>query len=147
MKQTKTKKIVGITFGSFDLTHAGHYLMFREAKEHCDYLIVGLHLDPSVERKNKNKPIQTLREREIQLRACKYIDKIVLYKTEADLVKILEKIKPDVRIIGEDWKGRNYTGKGLPIKMVFNSRKHNYSTTNLRTRIINAYLKTSKIKS
>ena len=141
------KKRIGITFGAFDLTHAGHYLMFKEAKKHCDFLIVGLQSDPSIDRKSKNKPIQSLKEREIQLESCKYIDKIVHYNTESDLVKILKKIKPDVRIIGADWKGKNYTGLGLPIKIIFNSRNHNFSTTNLRKRVIDAYLKEKKGKN
>ncbi len=143
MKEKNNKKIVGFTCGSFDLTHAGHYLMFREIKEKCDYLIVGLQSDPSIDRKEKNKPIQSLKERKIQLEACKYIDKIMHYKTEEDLIKLLKTIMPDIRFLGEDWKNKNYTGKNLPIKIIFNSRSHNYSSTNLRKRIIDFHKKQS----
>ncbi len=135
----KNKNIVGFTCGSFDITHAGHYLMFQEVKKKCDFLIVGLQSDPSTDRKEKNRPIQTIKERKIQLSACKYVDKIVTYHTEADLIKLLKKIKPDVRFLGADWKNKNFTGKDLPIKIVFNNRKHDYSSTNLRNRIIESF--------
>lgn len=139
----KNKKIIGFTCGAFDLTHAGHYLMFQEIKKKCDYLIVGLHIDPSLDRKDKNKPIQSLKERMIQLKACKYIDKIITYNTEVGLYKLLKKLKPDVRFMGADWKGKpNYARDRLPeMKVVYNSRNHNYSTTNLRRRIIENYKK------
>ena len=143
-KKSKGKKIIGFTCGAFDLTHAGHYLMFQEVKKKCDFLIVGLQIDPSIDRKNKNKPVQTLAERMIQLKACKYIDKIIVYKTEKGLVELLKKLRPDVRFVGDDWKNKNYTGKNLPIKVIFNSRNHNYSTTNLRQRVINEYKKHKK---
>jgi len=136
--QKKSRKIVGFTCGTFDLTHAGHYLMFEECKGQCDSLIVGLQHDPSVDRPHKNKPIQTLRERKIQLGACKHIDKIILYRTEKDLMRLLKKLKPDVRFIGADWKGRRFTGEELPIKILFNTRNHSYSSTNLRKRILKA---------
>ena len=134
------KKIIGFTCGAFDLTHAGHYLMFEEIRKKCDFLIVGLHLDPSVDRKNKNKPIQTLEERMIQLEACKYIDKIIVYKTEVGLYELLKKLKPDIRFMGADWKNRpNYSRDRLPdMKVIYNSRDHNYSTTNLRKRVLKA---------
>ena len=140
---SQKKKILGFTCGAFDLTHAGHYLMFAEVRKKCDYLIVGLQKDPSVDRKNKNKPVQSLKEREIQLKACKYIDKIVYYKTEIGLYYLLKKIKPDVRFIGIDWKDKpNYSRDKLTeIKVIYNSRNHNYSTTNLRRRIIENYKK------
>lgn len=127
--------IKGFTCGAFDLTHAGHYLMFEEVRKQCDYLIVGLQTDPSIDRKNKNKPIQSIKERKIQLKACKYIDEILLYKTEKDLYKLLKKLKPDIRFVGMDWKGKHFTGDDLPIKIIFNTRKHNYSSSNLRKRI------------
>ncbi len=126
------KKIIGFTCGAFDLTHAGHYLMFKECKKFCDYLIVGLQTDPSIDRKNKNKPVQSLPERIIQLDSCKYIDKILVYKTEKDLIKLLKKTKIDIRFVGADWKGKNFTGKDLPIKIVYNSRNHKYSSSRLR---------------
>lgn len=129
------KKIIGFTCGTFDLTHAGHYLMFAEVKDKCDFLIIGLQTDPSIDRKNKNKPIQSVKERLIQLKACKYIDKVIIYKTENDLINLLKKIKPDVRFLGMDWKGKKFTGKELPIKVIYNSRKHNYSSSLLRKKI------------
>jgi len=94
--------IKGITAGAFDLLHAGHVLMLKEAKEQCDYLIVALQTDPTIDRPEKNKPTQTLEEREIQLLGCRYVDEIVMYNTEAELYDLLAKIKPDIRIIGAD---------------------------------------------
>jgi glycerol-3-phosphate cytidylyltransferase len=135
--------IKGITFGAFDLPHAGHCLMLEEAKQHCDWLIVGLQNDPSetpveYRGKKKNKPIQRLDERYIQLKANRYVDEIVTYNTEEDLYKLLLELKPDIRIIGADWQGKKFTGYDLPMKVYFNSRNHGYSTTELRERIKNA---------
>lgn len=134
--EKRNKKTIGFTCGAFDITHAGHYLMFAENRAKCDFLIVGLQIDPSLDRPNKHKPIQSIKERLIQLKACKYIDKVVIYKTEKDLVKLLKKINPDVRFLGMDWKGRKFTGKELPIKVIFNTRNHNYSSSNLIKRIV-----------
>jgi glycerol-3-phosphate cytidylyltransferase len=136
-KRGRQKKIIGFTCGAFDLTHAGHYLMFKECKEKCDYLIVGLQTDPSIDRPEKNTPVQTLKERKIQLEACKYIDKIVLYDTEIDLYKLLKKLKPDIRFMGADWKNRpNYSRDRLPnMKVIYNSRDHDYSSRSLRERV------------
>jgi glycerol-3-phosphate cytidylyltransferase len=128
----------GITFGTFDLCHAGHMLMFKEAKEQCDYLIVGLHSDPSLERPRKNKPIMSLAERKIILEGIKYIDEIVTYDLEEDLIDILVDYKPDVRIIGADWKNKHFTGFELPIETYYNTRGHGYSSTELRERIKHA---------
>ena len=133
----------GITFGAFDILHAGHCLMLEEAKKHCDYLIVGLQRDPSItlmgyRGKKKNKPIQAIEEREIQLRANRNVDEIVLYNTEEDLYNLLLKIKPDIRIIWTDWKGKKFTGWDLPIEVYYNSRGHSYSSTELRGRIKNS---------
>ncbi len=130
----------GFTCGAFDLLHAGHYLMLKEAKERCYYLIAGLHSDPSTEGKEyrgkkKNRPIQSLEERRIQLEGCKYVDEIWVYDTEDELYELLKKLKPDIRIIGADWKGKKYTGWDLDIPVYFNSRDHDYSTTNLRKRV------------
>lgn len=132
--------IKGFTAGAFDLPHAGHCLMLEEAKKQCDWLIIGLQNDPSATSekyrgKKKNKPIQRLDERYIQLKANRYVDEIVMYDTEEDLYKLLVELKPDVRIIGADWEGKKYTGHDLPIKVYFNSRNHSYSTTELRQRI------------
>lgn len=137
MEKKNKKKIIGFTCGSFDITHAGHYLMFAEVKKKCDYLVVGLQTDPSIDREYKNKPIQSVKERLIQLESCKYIDKVITYKTENGLVKLLKKIKPDVRFLGDDWKGKDFTGKDLPIKVVFNKRDHNFSSSSLRAKIVN----------
>lgn len=125
----------GFTCGAMDLLHAGHVLMLKECKEICDYLIVGLQTDPSTDRPTKNRPIQSLEERRIQLEGCKYVDEIVIYDTEADLVNLLKTLKPDVRIIGADWKGKKYTGYELDIEVVFNNRDHGYSSSDLRRRI------------
>ena len=130
--------IKGFTASAFDLLHAGHVLMLKECKGNCDYLIVGLHSDPTIDRPWKNKPIEILEERKIRLEGCKYVDEIVVYDTEEDLRNLLIKIKPDVRFIGIDHKDKPFTGDDLPIRIHFNSRNHNYSSTNLRERIKNA---------
>ena len=145
MSEKKYKR--GVTVGAFDLCHAGHILMFKECKEICDYLIVGLQDDPSVDPEYrlkekggqiKNKPVMSLEERKIILEGIKYIDEVFVYTTEADLYEKLKNLKYDVRIIGADWKGKKYTGHELPIEMYFNSRDHHYSTTELRDRIFRA---------
>jgi glycerol-3-phosphate cytidylyltransferase len=133
----------GFTAGAFDILHAGHCLMLEEAKKHCDYLIVGLQNDPSTTSeeyrgKRKDKPVQRLDERYIQLMANRYVDQVVIYDTEEDLYKLLKDLMPDIRIIGMDWKGKNYTGHDLPIEVYFNSRSHTYSATELRKRICEA---------
>lgn len=131
-------KIIGFTCGAFDLCHAGHILMFRNAKSLCDYLIVGLQEDPSVDRPDtKNRPIMSVKERLIILEGIKYIDEIFTYKTEKDLYNWLKKNQKriDVRILGEDWKGKKITGQDLSIKIYFNKRTHKFSTTELRDRV------------
>ena len=130
----------GFTCGAFDLCHAGHVLMFKECKEYCDYLIVGLHTDPTIDRPEKNKPIQSLEERRIQLEAIRYIDKVITYDTEEELYNILKEntYNINVRIIGADWEGKQFTGHDLPLETVFNSRSHSYSTSELRKRIVDA---------
>ena len=136
MLQIKTPKTrVGITASAFDLLHAGHIMMLREAKEQCDYLIAALQTDPTIDRASKNKPVQSIVERMIQLEACKYVDEIVVYATEQDLRDILLSYPIDVRILGDEYKGTEFTGHDLPIENYFNSRKHSFSTTELRTRI------------
>ena len=126
---------IGFTCGSFDLLHAGHVLMLEECINNCDFLIVGLQTDPTVDRKEKQKPIQTVYERFIQLRAVKYIDEIVVYETEADLKNVLLSMKPEIRFLGEDHKEKGYTGKGIEgIEIYFNTRKNDYSSTDLRNR-------------
>lgn len=129
--------ILGFTCGSMDLLHPGHLRMLKECQEQCDFLVVGLQSDPTIDRPEKNKPIETLEERKERLEACKYVDDILVYNTEADLLKLLEFVDPTVRFIGADWQGKQYTGHELPIKVIFNSRNHNYSSTELRRRIQN----------
>lgn len=130
---------VGITFSSFDLLHAGHVVMLKEAKKKCDYLIVGLQLDPSLERPNKNVPLQSIIERYIQLKGSKYVDEIIPYVLEKDVVDILKSFKIDIRIIGEEYKSINFTGKEYCIKkgieIYYNSREHTYSSTEIRNRL------------
>ena len=132
----------GITVSTFDLFHAGHVKMLEEAKLHCDYLIVGLQLDPSIDRAEKNSPSQTIIERYIQLKGCKHIDEIVPYITEIDLQDILQSFKIDIRIIGDEYRDIDFTGKDYcekkGIKIYYNSRDHRFSSTELRKQVINA---------
>ncbi len=129
---------IGITASCFDLLHAGHCLMLKDAKNQCDKLIVALQRDPSIDRPEKNKPIQSLEERRIQLEAVKYVDEIVLYDTEADLLDILNKIKPDVRVLGTDYINKDFTGKNLNIELFYHERNHPWSSSELRKRILKA---------
>ena len=129
---------VGFTCGAFDLLHAGHIMMLQEAKSVCDHLIVAVQSDPSIDRASKNMPIQEYKERIIQVEAVRYVDEVVLYDTEEDLVHLLTKLNPDVRIIGADHKGKKFTGWELPIDLYFNGRDHGYSTSELRQRIYEA---------
>ena len=127
--------MIGFTAGCFDLLHAGHVLMLEEAKAVCDYLIVGLHVDPSVERESKNTPVQSLVERQIQLSAIKYVDEVVVYSTERELIDILEAKGVDIRVIGAEYEDRSYTGKGKTQFVHYNERSHRYSTSLLRHQI------------
>ena len=132
---------IGFTCSCFDLLHAGHILMLQDAKSRCDKLIVGLQTDPTIDRPDtKNKPIQSLEERQIQLEAVKYISEVFTYDTEEDLYKKLLDINPDVRILGSDYIGKSFTGDDLDIEIYYHERKHNYSTTNLRGKIVSEYL-------
>ena len=134
----KQDKKVGFTASCFDLFHAGHIMMLKEAKSQCDYLIVGLQTDPTLDRPEKNKPIQSVFERFVQLDACKYVDEVVVYATEKDLMDILLSYPIDVRIIGDEYEHKHFTGKELDIPIYYNSRKHSFSTTELRERVTNA---------
>ena len=136
--QSRGKGRVGITCGAFDLCHYGHILVFEECKTVCDYLIVALQSDPSLDRAYKNRPVQSVVEREGLLRAIRHIDDIILYDTEADLYELLQMLHVNIRIIGNDWHGKKYTGWDLPIPMHFNKRDHGYSTSELRKRIHSA---------
>lgn len=141
---TKDGKIVGFTCSCFDLLHPGHLMMMKEAKMHCDWLIAGLQTDPTIDRKEKNKPIQSIFERYVQLEACKYVDEIVLYATEKDLMDVLQSYPIDVRVMGEEYIDKNYTGKELDIPVVYNKRRHSFSTTELRQRVLNAEIEKKK---
>jgi glycerol-3-phosphate cytidylyltransferase len=129
---------IGFTCSAFDILHAGHILMLEDAKKKCDVLVVGLHKDPNTNRNYKNKPVQDIEERTIQLNGCKYVDEIIRYSTESDLYNILINLSPDVRVLGSDWRNKEYTGYKLPIKIHWHERMHDYSTSNLRKRIIDA---------
>jgi glycerol-3-phosphate cytidylyltransferase len=135
---------IGFTCSTFDLFHAGHVMMLQEARTKCDYLIVGLQTDPTIDRPEKNKPVQTLLERFIQVKACKYVDEIVPYSTEKELMDILTSFPIDVRIIGEEYRDKQFTGYNLPLAVYFNSRQHSFSTTELRQRVLQANTKTTK---
>ena len=142
---------VGFTCSTFDLLHAGHIMMLREAKEHCDYLIVGLQTDPTIDRpEDKNKPVQSLVERYAQLSAVEYVDEIIPYDTEQDLKDILTMYHIDVRILGEEYKEKDFTGKDIcrkrGIELYFNKRDHRFSTSDLRERVENAPRKTTTVK-
>lgn len=126
---------IGFTCSCFDLFHAGHVLMLKEAKQHCDYLIVGLQTDPTIDRAEKNKPVQSITERFIQLEACRYVDEIVPYATEEDLMNVLTSYPIDIRIIGEEYRDKQYTGRDLEIEVYYNSRRHTYSSSGLRVRV------------
>lgn len=132
-------KRIGITFGAFDLLHAGHCLMLQEAKSQCDYLIVGLQTDPTIDRATKNKPVQSLVERYIQLKAISVVNEIIPYQTEAELLQIIKSFPIDVRIIGSDYVGKDFTGKTeaneFGIETYYNRRDHSFSTTDLRVRV------------
>ena len=128
----------GITFGAFDLFHAGHVLMLKEAKEVCDFLTVYIQIDPSFDRPEKNSPVQSLVEREIQISACKYVDAVGIYKSEEDLLDILMKTEWDIRILGSEYKEQPFTGRELSKgKCYFNSRDHSFSSSELRKRVSN----------
>ena len=130
---------VGFTCSTFDLLHAGHIQMLREAKEQCDYLLVGLQIDPSVDREEKNSPIQSIVERYTQLNAVEYVDEIVPYATETDLNDILTMYHIDVRILGEEYREKDFTGKDIckkrGIQLHFNKRDHRFSSSDLRKRV------------
>lgn len=133
----KKSKKVGITFSTFDLFHAGHVKMLEEAKSVCDYLIVGLQLDPSIDRPEKNSPSQSVVERYIQLKGSKHVDEIIPYVREQDLEDILKSFKIDIRIIGDEYKDKLFTGKDYciekGIEIYYNSRDHRFSSSELKS--------------
>ena len=133
---------VGFTASAFDLLHAGHVQMLRDAKEQCNYLICGLQVDPSLDRPEKNRPIQSVVERYTQLAAVKYVDEIIPYVTEGDLEDILTMYHIDVRILGEEYRDKEFTGKDIcrkrDIELYFNKRDHRFSSTSLRLAVRDA---------
>lgn len=135
----KRRHKFGFTASTFDLLHAGHVAMLEEAKDQCEWLMVGLQTDPTIDRPEKNKPIQSITERYIQLRACKFVDEIYVYATEADLLDLLAILPIDVRIIGADYIGKDFTGKQYcqenGIEIYYNRRSHKLSTSELRNRL------------
>lgn len=133
---------IGFTASAFDLLHSGHTLMLEEAKQQCDYLIVGLQTDPTLDRPSKNKPVQTVVERYLQLRACKYVDEIIPYSTEQDLEDILASMHIDIRILGVEYRDKDFTGRDIckkrGIEIFFNQRDHRFSSSDLRKRVTDA---------
>jgi glycerol-3-phosphate cytidylyltransferase len=144
IKELKAQgKKIGITFSTFDMLHAGHVAMLSEAKNHCDYLICGLQTDPTIDRPDtKNKPIQSIVERQIQLAACRYVDEVVVYQTENDLRDLLLILPVDVRILGVEYQDQDFSGKEecfcRNIEIVFNGRDHSFSSSSLRKRVAHA---------
>lgn len=144
IKELKDKGLkIGFTASTFDLLHAGHIAMLSEAKNHCDYLICGLQTDPTIDRPDtKNKPVQSLVERQIQLSACRFVDEIVVYETERDLVDLILTLPLDVRILGVEYEDTNFTGRnegtGRGIHHIFNKRDHSFSSSSLRRRVYEA---------
>lgn len=144
IKELKAQgKKIGITFSTFDMLHAGHIAMLSEAKNHCDYLICGLQTDPTIDRPDtKNRPVQSIVERQIQLAACRYVDEVVVYQTEQDLVDLLLILPLDVRILGVEYEGKEFSGQGecydRGIEIVFNGRDHSFSSSSLRKRVVAA---------
>ena len=132
----------GITFGAFDLFHAGHVLMLEEAKTVCDYLIVCIQSDPSLDREEKNKPVQSIIEREIQVSGCRFVDEVIIYDTEVDLLNIIDQVDWDVRIIGEEYKDKDFTGRDLTLeRCYFNNRPHSFSSSELREKVSKEHFK------
>jgi glycerol-3-phosphate cytidylyltransferase len=131
-------KVIGFTCGTFDLFHAGHVSMLREAKNCCDHLIVGIQTDPTVDRPEKNKPVQSVIERQIQVSACRYVDEIIVYTTEEDLLTVLRTIPINYRFVGPEYRQKDFTGKNENPSIIYNQRKHAFSSSNLRQRVVDA---------
>ena len=129
---------VGFTCGAFDLLHAGHIVMLEEAKDNCDFLMVGLQTDPTLDRSDKNKPVQSIYERYIQLYGIKFVDEVIPYDRESSLMDILTTKPIDVRFVGEEYEEKDFTGSHLPIEIYYTSRQHTFSSTDLRERVRNA---------
>ena len=129
---------IGFTCGAFDLLHAGHVVMLEEAKDNCDFLMVGLQTDPTLDRSDKNKPVQSIYERYIQLYGLRFVDEVIPYDRESCLMDILTTKSIDVRFVGEEYKDKMFTGQHLPIEVYYTSRQHTFSSTDLRKRVQNA---------
>ena len=144
IKELKEQGVrIGITFSTFDMLHAGHIAMLAEAKNHCDYLIAGLQTDPTIDRPDtKNKPVQSIVERQIQLSACRFVDEVVVYQTEQDLVDLLLILPLHARILGVEYEGKDFTGKkeceSRGIEIIYNGRDHSFSSSSLRKRVVEA---------
>ena len=138
-------KKIGITCSTFDLFHAGHVIMLEEAKRQCDYLIAAIQVDPTIDRKSKNKPVQSIIERQIQVSSCKHVDEIIVYSTEKELEDIFMALPIDIRILGEEYKDTDYTGKDICMKrgieLYFNKRDHFFSSSDLRQRVFDVETK------
>lgn len=141
-------KRIGFTCSTFDLCHAGHIAMLEEAKGQCDYLIVGLQIDPTIDRSTKNKPVESIVERYIRLRGCKYVDEIIPYSTERDLEDILATFPINIRILGEEYKDKDFTGRAIcakrEIELYYNKRDHGFSSTILRKRVVESEMDKSQ---
>lgn len=135
---------VGFNSSTFDLLHAGHIAMLKIEKQLCNYLIVGLQVDPTIDRPSKNKPVQSVYERYIQLQACKYVDEILVYETENDLLNLLKTQTIHIRFLGEEYKDKDFTGKQYcilnNIELHYHKREHCYSSSDLRERVFNAQI-------
>ena len=138
---TTDKRKIGFTAGNFDLIHPGYIYTFEAAKKECDYFIVFLHADPSASRRSKYTPVVPLHERYRILMSLTYVDEVVTYKTEEDLLKLIKFFKPDVRILGDDYIGKRFTGDHLPMKVVYTTRSHGWSTTKLKNMITRQTIK------
>lgn len=138
-------KKIGLTASTFDLFHSGHVIMLEEARRQCDYLIAAIQVDPTIDRKSKNKPVQSIIERQIQVSSCKHVDEIIVYSTEKELEDIFMALPIDVRILGEEYKDTDYTGKEICMKrgieLYFNKRDHFFSSSDLRQRVFDAEAK------
>ena len=146
-KNNNKEKVIGTTFSCWDLLHCGHNIFLNDSKNKCDILIVGLQTDPTIDRPEKNKPIQSLKEREIQIKSCRYVDYYFIYSTESELYSCLKDLNPNLRFLGDDYLGKSFTGDDLDIEIVYHSRsKYGFSTTKLRNYIYNEELKKRKDK-
>ena len=135
-KKNNINNKIGVTFSCWDLLHAGHNIFLADSKNNCDILCVGLQTDPTIDRPTKNKPIQSLEEREIQIKSCRYVDYYFIYDTEKSLYQSLLDLQPDIRFLGDDYVDKKFTGDDIPIKIIYHPRsKHTYSSTSLRLKI------------